>query len=241
MKDDDLVRRKDVELALLEKGQRSRRYKLGETWELDFTEIREALADVPAVQPFHNITMNDVLKYIDDMPEDVWQEFTACLECRGWELQRKIAKCCVGEFALSDLIDRQAAIDAVKKNTFRLTFAEEQNCKGHVAWSANAVYSDVIEGALLELPSVQPEPCKDVQHILDYIDEVLHPIVSPEHWNVYCELHDMIAALPSAQPEVIRCKKCKHWRSSDHTCHEHSLVSPMMANDFCSRAERREE
>lgn len=58
---------------------------------------------------------------------------------------------------MSDLISRQAAIDAVKKNTFRLTFAEEQNCEGHLAWSANAVYSDVIEGALLELPSAQPE------------------------------------------------------------------------------------
>lgn len=56
-----------------------------------------------------------------------------------------------------DTISRQAAIDAVKKNTFRLTFAEEQNCEGHVAWSANAVYSDVMEGALLELPSAQPE------------------------------------------------------------------------------------
>lgn len=57
-----------------------------------------------------------------------------------------------------DTISRQAAIDAVKKNTFRLTFAEEQNCEGHVAWRAEAVYSDVIEGALLELPSAQPEP-----------------------------------------------------------------------------------
>ena len=55
------------------------------------------------------------------------------------------------------------AIDAVKKNTFRLTFAEEQNCEGHVAWSAYAVYSDVIEGALLELPSAQPE-----QHEIGY-------------------------------------------------------------------------
>lgn len=58
---------------------------------------------------------------------------------------------------MGDLIDRQAAIDAVKKNTFRLTFAEEQNCDGHVAWSAKAVYSDVMEGALLELPSAQPD------------------------------------------------------------------------------------
>ena len=64
---------------------------------------------------------------------------------------------------MNDLISRQAAIDAVKKNTFRLTFAEEQNCEGHVAWSAEAVYSDVMEGALLDLPSAQPEqrwiPC----------------------------------------------------------------------------------
>ena len=58
---------------------------------------------------------------------------------------------------MDDLISRQAAIDAIKKNTFRLTFAEEQNCEGHVAWSADAVYSDVMEGELLELPPVQPK------------------------------------------------------------------------------------
>jgi hypothetical protein len=57
-----------------------------------------------------------------------------------------------------DAISRQAVLEAVKKNTFRLTFAEEQGYEGHVAWSAEAVYSDVIEGALLELPSVNPQP-----------------------------------------------------------------------------------
>ena len=49
-----------------------------------------------------------------------------------------------------------------------------------------------------------------------------------------------VRTLPSAQPEIIRCRNCKHWRE-DHTCKEHSLVSPMMAYEFCSRAERREE
>ena len=65
------------------------------------TAIRamEVLRGLPSAQFFHNITMTDVLKYIDDMPEDVWQEFTACLECRGWELQRRTAKWCGGEFA----------------------------------------------------------------------------------------------------------------------------------------------
>lgn len=41
-----------------------------------------------------------------------------------------------------------------------------------------------------------------------------------------------------AQTEIIRCGECKYWRA-DHTCKEHSLVSPMLAYDFCSRAERR--
>lgn len=58
---------------------------------------------------------------------------------------------------MDDLISRQAAIDAVEKNTFRLTVAEEQNCEGHVAWSADAVYSSVIKGTLLDLPSAQPK------------------------------------------------------------------------------------
>ncbi len=58
---------------------------------------------------------------------------------------------------MSDLIYRQDAIDAIKKNTFRLTVAEEQNAEGHVAWNAYVVYSDAAEGALLELSSAQPE------------------------------------------------------------------------------------
>lgn len=47
-----------------------------------------------------------------------------------------------------------------------------------------------------------------------------------------------IANFPEAQPEIIKCKDCKHWKY-DHTCREHSLVSPMSANEYCSRAERR--
>lgn len=45
MKDNDLITRREVELVLLEKGQRSKRYRLGETWELNFDEIREALSE----------------------------------------------------------------------------------------------------------------------------------------------------------------------------------------------------
>ena len=44
--DDCLVNIRDVELALIEKGQASKRYKLGETWELNGEEIREALEEL---------------------------------------------------------------------------------------------------------------------------------------------------------------------------------------------------
>ena len=46
-----MVSKKAVELALLKKGQASKRYKLGEIWELNFDEIREALATVSPVCP----------------------------------------------------------------------------------------------------------------------------------------------------------------------------------------------
>lgn len=40
---------------------------------------------------------------------------------------------------------------------------------------------------------------------------------------------------------VVRCKDCKYWRrDTDHTCKEHSLVSPMLADGFCSRGERKD-
>ena len=46
----------------------------------------------------------------------------------------------------------------------------------------------------------------------------------------------LIAQLPSAQPEIIRCKDCKHWDGVD-TCDV--IDAPVLDNDFCSMAERR--
>ena len=48
---------------------------------------------------------------------------------------------------------------------------------------------------------------------------------------------DVINELPSAQPEIIRCKDCWHYPSEYADC-------PMIGwarneNDFCSKAERR--
>lgn len=45
----ELVSIHNVMLALIEKGQHSKRYKIGDIWELNFQEIREALENVPLV------------------------------------------------------------------------------------------------------------------------------------------------------------------------------------------------
>lgn len=56
---DELIRRQTSILTLLEKGQKSRRYKLGEIWELNFDEIREALETVPSVDAVEVVRCKD--------------------------------------------------------------------------------------------------------------------------------------------------------------------------------------
>jgi len=48
-----LVEIEDVSLALFNKGQSTKRYKVGNIWELNYSEIREALNTVPSVEPDH--------------------------------------------------------------------------------------------------------------------------------------------------------------------------------------------
>ncbi len=58
---------------------------------------------------------------------------------------------------------------------------------------------------------------------------------------------DKIAELPSVQPEIIRCKDCKHYNDYYHQCehphwtlHEDVPFAIVAQGDYCSYAERRE-
>ena len=48
-----------------------------------------------------------------------------------------------------------------------------------------------------------------------------------------------IATLPSAQPEIIRCKDCKNYYPIEKLCGING--EPWKEEDFCSYAERRED
>ena len=61
---------------------------------------------------------------------------------------------------------------------------------------------------------------------------------------------ERVKQLPSAQPEIIRCKECKHWIAGYITdnddfiapkCDKYQQMARHSSNDFCSLAERREE
>lgn len=51
----------------------------------------------------------------------------------------------------------------------------------------------------------------------------------------YTDVIDTLTELPSAEPEIIRCKDCKYWISDG--CKEVGCLE----DDFCSYAERRGE
>ena len=67
---------------------------------------------------------------------------------------------------MSDLISRQAAIDALRYAQHRFTVADEAGGMGTVKWSEDVIYFAAAERVLSELPSAQPEiiACGDCKH-----------------------------------------------------------------------------
>jgi hypothetical protein len=67
--------------------------------------------------------------------------------------------------------------------------------------------------------------------------------IDGEKWIRVSEVRESIKTLPSAESKIIRCKDCKHWdihkRLNMPWCKEMHI--DMGAEDFCSRAERKED
>ena len=138
---------------------------------------------------------------------------------------------------MSDLIDRQAAIDCCRNE-----------------------WEEEVAERIEALPSVQPQStmgqvtdavqstkdCISRQAAIDALGE--KPLV----WDDFSDFDlgkaaqwsddvDAIKALPSAQPEIIRCRYCKHMQEDKifHQCWCNG--NEVKYDDFCSYAERRQE
>ena len=130
---------------------------------------------------------------------------------------------------MNDLISRQDAIDAMEQ-------AKEQ-------YFDRRVIIGKMQNVVSNLPSAQLELSMEIQEILNYLDTTLHPIVSPDNWNVYAELHDMVSKLPFAQPEIIRCKDCKYGEQDEVGRWFCRSLGCQIGNEdgsgYCADAERR--
>ena len=93
-------------------------------------------------------------------------------------------------------------------------------------------YEEMLTMALEELCPVRLETQPEIDEILNYLDTVLHPLVSPEHWDVYATLYDMILLLHFKQPQRTgrwidgKCNKCgthaPYWAmASTYYCSEY--------------------
>ena len=114
---------------------------------------------------------------------------------------------------MSDLISRKDAIDLVKD----VCDAIMSSCDSHYdPETGDEVYNDIFE-----------------------VDAIL---------KCNKEIRIALANLPSAQPEIIRCKDCKYYQFADNRAFgmpvkmcEWFGFEDIDDDDYCSRAERREE
>ena len=131
---------------------------------------------------------------------------------------------------MSDTIDRQAAIDVVKH-----------------AWAKGLEPTQYLE----ELPSTQPEPCEDAvsrRRLLSDLKELTaawgkYPVMAEQIKGVETAI-GYVETIPSAQPEIIRCRDCKHYYFADNRIpQEQRYVCDLdgdrwKPDDYCSFAER---
>lgn len=155
---------------------------------------------------------------------------------------------------MSDLIDRAAAIDALcavcgkacDKSKFVYNAPQDEQvilCPEHYC--------------LCTLPSVQPYTIHSDGRLWVTVDDIdkVTAVVVDEHKSKFCK--QFYEDYEDEQPDIIRCKDCKHWIPYDWMFSEiwqsKNIADypeddigcalcdmAMKANDFCSRADRRE-
>lgn len=84
------------------------------------------------------------------------------------------------------------------------------------------------------------------QAVIKVLDEIEAQYVFEDgHDRLLQYAKNKVAGLPSAQPEIIHCKDCKHWMSAylaisgKHGCNKmRDYTAP---DDYCCNAERKED
>ena len=152
----------------------------------------------------------------------------------------------------TDCISRQTVLDAIDEISREVDDGDGFN---YAKWREY----------FCELPSVLGTNLAEVgtdcisrQDALDICDHAIDLFKGQFGAGVLVAIKESIEELPSAEPQIIRCKDCKHWIPYDWMFSEvwqskniadypedeigcDCSEMAMKANDFCSRGERRTE
>jgi len=152
---------------------------------------------------------------------------------------------------MADLIDRQTAIEelAVYIHLIDKTMGKGTLTDDDCMEAAKSVLGED------ELPTVHPDHNADIGKKVSIscsrendlisrqatIDLVGDWIYNPKDLRYH---KDVINSIPAAQPEIVRCKDCKHWDTewsvSESGAHYCPMVDGNRNSDFyCADAERR--
>lgn len=150
-----------------------------------------------------------------------------------------------------DLISRRKAIDAIVNTVSEIGLHDNSEVARYGATFRQHEIINIIEG----MPSAQPEIRTQMssanlisrQAAIDLVEGLESARLKGEIDLLYPKVVKGLIGLPSAQPEIIYCKKCKHWTRTcgdeqwslgDCDVFDKHLV---MCNGYCAWAERRED
>ena len=147
---------------------------------------------------------------------------------------------------MDDLIRRRAAIRFIRDKVSLSLFMKRSVDK------ADKACMELCDMLDRDLPSAQPERLTDddFETIRIHLNAHKEKLCNQRRWEEaeeYQRIIDRFMAFASAQPEIIRCKECKHWDTSwqnDYAPNYHycPLVDGTRRDDFyCADAERRED
>ena len=162
---------------------------------------------------------------------------------------------------MDELISKMAVIEAIEK--------ARANVGHNMERAVGAAFIEILDEVgedIGRLPSAQPTfDARDTQYNLpigtDCISRqaaIMKILGQPPELHYPSWYAEQIKELPSAQPEIIRCKDCKHWIPYDWMFSEvwqskniadypedeigcDCSEVAMRANDFCSLAKRRDD
>ncbi len=79
-----------------------------------------------------------------------------------------------------------------------------------------------------------------VEALAELVPYAIDDDVTKAYMDALTDACDLICQLPSVQPEIIRCRECKHVQEDKLFGQCWCNGSEVKTDDFCSRAERRE-